>query len=72
MNDAKRLAQIQDVLAARGAAAVGSVIDGLGALLANARAGDVRSRAILRQLTELLDEVEHFSAIVVPSDLAGN
>jgi hypothetical protein len=63
-----QLEQIRNVLAQRGSAAVGTWLDGLGSLVVNARAGDLQSRAVLRTLKELLDQVELIGAIALPGD----
>jgi hypothetical protein len=63
-----QLEQVQTVLAQRGSAAVGTLLDGLGYLVASARGGDLKSRAVLRHLNELLDQVEVVSAIALPGD----
>lgn len=57
-------------LGQRGAAALGTLLDGLGFLVANANAGDVASRKVLRQLSQLLEQVQSMSVITLPSDLS--
>jgi len=52
----------------RGAAVVAIVLDGLQAIVLNARAGDRESRAGVKRIRGLLREIEAIASIELPGD----
>jgi hypothetical protein len=64
----QQLLQVQRVLGQRGSATLGTIIDGLNALCAQARAGDVGARGALLQFRSALREMESLLSIAMPGD----
>ena len=65
----RQLLAMQQIVAQRGAATLGMVLDGLGYMLDQARLGDPSARMCLRQLRDNLRELDQLPLdIVLPGD----